>query len=655
MAAFFAAAAVCFTGCKDDGGTDDPMPTVPTIALEGANIDQPQEMTADMSVKVNIAAEGKIQDLSISIDSPFLTDEMLAAAGLTKELNLANPASSAISAALESLGLPVGAGVVDKTVLSIDISSFIPIILTAYDQTADHKFTVKVTDQRGQSVTKTLTLHQTEGDKAAPTIVLVDGDIDQTQEITAEMSVKVSVTAPGAIAGFTVDIDSPALTPEMLASVDLASQLDLVNPGSMADGLSTLGFPVGDAVLGKTALEFDISALVPMIALIYTETSDHNFTLTVTDKKEQQTVKTLKFHLTGAPTVTYNNDADLWANTATVSVGNMPEGATVQYRVKDATDWIDATLVEGATYRFEPVWTASKNDVKLDIYGIEAGSGIFAASAYEYRIAKDGEALANGEFTTAAGDTIENGDMSGWSKKDMDTFGEIRPVTYPNAEGKSFWDSGNNGFLEYDPGDGLDPVSTPLCFGENGAACLMPRMVAGFIFAPGNMFTGTFIYTGMSGTANFGQPYVWNARPRALKVRYKAKVGVIDQAGSNDPEADAYKGQPDKSCIFVAVVDWTAQHGVTSGMVVPSGMWNPANAASFTEGPVLGYGQKIITDNQDEMTELILPISWYDKTAANPKASNFSLVISCATSMRGDYLTGCSTNLMYVDDFEWVY
>ena len=55
------------------------------------------------------------------------------------------------------------------------------------------------------------------------------------------------------------------------------------------------------------------------------------------------------------------------------------------------------------------------------------------------------------------------------------------------------------------------------------------------------------------------------------------------------------------------------------------------------------------------MTELILPISWYDKTAANPKASNFSLVISCATSMRGDYLTGCSTNLMYVDDFEWVY
>ena len=76
---------------------------------------------------------------------------------------------------------------------------------------------------------------------AVPTIALDGGDIDQPQEITNPMSVKISVTAPGAIAGFTVTIDSPALTAEMLAKVGLATELNLVNPGSMAEALGALG------------------------------------------------------------------------------------------------------------------------------------------------------------------------------------------------------------------------------------------------------------------------------------------------------------------------------------------------------------------------------------------------------------------------------
>lgn len=86
---------------------------------------------------------------------------------------------------------------------------------------------------------------------AVPTIALDGGDIDQPQEITNPMSVKIGVTAPGAIAGFTVTIDSPALTAEMLATVGLATELNLVNPGSMAEALGALGFPSGEAVSGK--------------------------------------------------------------------------------------------------------------------------------------------------------------------------------------------------------------------------------------------------------------------------------------------------------------------------------------------------------------------------------------------------------------------
>lgn len=660
-------AAVClatmggfFAGCSDNDGTEDAKnPAAPSIALNGGggNIDQTQELTDGMSLKVNVTAEGKIQDLTVSISSSFLTEEMLNTVGLGTSFSLANPASAELAAGLAELGFPVGERLIGQTSLQIDISQFVPLIM-AYNRTSDHKFTLAVTDAKGQHATKTLTLHLT--GRGAPTIVLVDGDIDRTQEIEESMSVRISVEAPGAIAGFTVRIDSPALTPEILAAVGLAQTLDLVNPGEMAAGLTELKFPVGDAVSGQTAVSFDISTLVPLIARIYTQTSDHKFTLTVTDAKEQTTAKVLTFHLTGASAISYNDDADLWANTATVTAENLPEGATVQYRVKNAEKWTDAMLVEGSTWRLAPAWNASKNDAKLDIYTIEPGTGIFAGTTYEYRIvegAGEGRALASGSFTTAAGDVIPNGDMSGWSKKEITMSGKVYPITYPNAENQHFWDSGNNMFLEQYDETGKPKLYTPLCAPseDGGAACLKAQKVLGSVFASGNMFTGKFEYAGMSGTAHFGQPYVWTARPKTLKLRYKAKVGVIDKLGSYDPDKDSYEGKQDRSCVFVAVVNWASQHGVTSGVTQPSGMWNPADAKSFDEGAVLGYGQRIITESTDGWVELTIPVQWYDKEAANPSSAKFSLVISCATSVRGDYLTGCSTNEMFVDDFQWVY
>lgn len=495
----------------------------------------------------------------------------------------------------------------------------------------------------------------------APTITLKDGDIKATHEIESGMSVVVNVAAPGGVADFTIRIDSPFLTPEELSALGLAAEMNLVTPATsqMAAGLKGLGFPVGDDVKGKTALTFNISSLIPLIAQLYDQTSNHDFTLTVTDAKAQRATETLKFHLSGPQTITYNNDADLWANTATLTVKNQPEGAKVQYRVKDAEAWTDAVSADGTVFNIAPVYEASKNEAELDIYTIKAGTGIFAATTYEYRMLDGEKVLDSGEFTTAAGDKIPNGDMSGWSKRMwIDDSKKEWPITYPNPAGLKLWDSGNNAFLEQYDESGAPTIFTPLCREsetEAGTALLSARMVMGFVFAPGNMFTGDFNYSGFSGTVNFGKAYTWTARPSALKVRYKAKVGTIDKLGSNDPEADKYKDQPDRSRIFAAVVDWTAQHGVTSGMTAPTGMWDPAATKSLDEGAILGYADLIITQTAAGWVEATLPFNWYAENAAKPAPEKFSLVISCATSVRGDYLTGCSTNEMQVDDFEWVY
>lgn len=639
--------------CGDDDADDNtPPPAAPTITLEGGNIDQPQEITSTMALKVNIAAPGAIAGFTVTIDSPALTEEMLATVGLAKELDLVNPGD--MEGALQSFGFPVGDEVKGKTSVPFDVSQLVPLIAQIYTETSDHKFILKVTDAKGQSTTKTLTCHLTEG----PAIVLEDGDIDQPQEIVSEMSLKVSISAPASISGFTVTIDSPALTEDVLTEFGLAKDLDLINPGNMAGSLEELGFPVGDGVKDKTSLSFDISQLVPLIALIYHETSDHKFILKVTDANAKTTTKTLTCHLTAKTTIAYNNDADLWANTATVSVEALPEGGSVQYRVKGATNWTDAELVEGSKYSLAPVWTAAKNDAEVDIYSIQAGTGVFAATTYEVRVVKDGETVDTTEFTTAIGDKIPNGDMSGWSTTErLDLMSKPVAVAYPNAEGaEAFWDCGNNG------------ITTTLCTSTEEkagtavpAAKLASTKAFGLALAAGNLFTGSFNYASMTGTVYFGQKYAWTARPSALKLKYTATVGNVDMVRtSGDIVEGVAKNDPDNARIFVAIVDWTEPHQVVSAMTTTSGAWDPVKGPDVvTEGKIIGYGSLLIpasaSDTADAaLKDTELQIYWYDK-AAKPAEGNYSLVISCACNAYGDFFTGCSKNTMYVDDFEWVY
>lgn len=478
---------------------------------------------------------------------------------------------------------------------------------------------------------------------AAPTIVLQGSDIDQPIEITAEMSAKVDVKAPGTIAGFTVTIDSPFLTEDMMNSVQLSTKFDLCNPGTMDTALANLKFPCGDEVAGQTSVSFDISALVPMIAKIYHETSDHKFTLAVTDAKEQTTTKTLTFHLTAPATLTYNDDADLWANTATVTAENLPDGAKVQYRVKDG-EWKDAALTEGSTYQIAPEWDKTQNDDKLTIYDIKAGTGVFAGNTYEVRIAaEDGQAIGTPiKFDTRRGDTIPNGDMSGWSNSGFDI---------PNAaDADTFWSSGNNS------------MSNTLCtksedkYGKSAPAAKLASCKAlGAIFAAGNLFTGDFAMAGLGGTVSFGRRYAWTARPSALKLKYAATVGTVDSSSLEEVPS----GAEDHARIFVAIVDWTGQHPVTSSLSSsPTGSWDPEKIDTVDEGKILGYGSFKIPPTEEgaepTIEDLEIQIHWYDKEA-KPAEGSYSLVISCACNEYGDYFTGCSTNVMYVDDFEWAY
>ena len=87
----------------------------------------------------------------------------------------------------------------------------------------------------------------------------------------------------------------------------------------------------------------------------------------------------------------------------------------------------------------------------------------------------------------------------------------------------------------------------------------------------------------------------------------------------------------------------------------PATFWDPAKQSSTpNEGDILAYGDLVIEDDVTDWTSATLDLKWYNKNATKP-TNDFTLVISCATSVRGDYLTGSTNSFLWVDDFEWVY
>ena len=507
---------------------------------------------------------------------------------------------------------------------------------------------------------------------AAPTVKWIGHEDLTTPVELAESgnSANIRVSAPGGIKSMQVDITSAPLA-TLLPAFGLAESMDLTSPATeeMATALAGLGFPTPAQLLNQQHVYFQIGGLIDMLAMVcaeVTETTNSDFKFTVTDNAGQETDITLRYVKTVAPAITYNNDADLWANTASFTL-NIPADATsvsVQYRIKGQTTWNDADITANAdgsrTAKISPTWTEGTNDAGLTIYTVDPKTGIFARKSYEYQLLADGATVASGEFTPKnnLGDIIPNAGMESWSTKSMKKIIGSTNVPYPNAVKyedatgtDKFWDSGNNGYMT---SSGTDKLCTQATYpGMVGDYCAqLAAKYAVIAFAAGNLYTGDFVMDGTVGYAQFGQPYTYSARPAALKLKYAAEIGEINRVKNDPPVSTGI----DKGRIFVCIVEWSDRHAVKSGTKVDkTTFWDPETVSSLNEGKIIGYGSAYITESHTgSMKDLELPIVYYEKTDKAP-TSKYTLVISTATSYLGDYLTGCDTNKLWVDDFKWVY
>ena len=513
----------------------------------------------------------------------------------------------------------------------------------------------------------------------APSAVWIGNESFEPMELTSDMDglCHLAITVPSGIRGMKINIDSGLLTPELLQGVGLAAEMDMIDNAGYAEALASMGLTTGDDLVGLTDVEFNLDNLVPLILMLSpTESGDHVFTLTATDLAGRTIARSLTFHYTAPANyaITYNNDADLWNNTASLTIsgtdGLPQESVAVEYRASGEQEWQTAAPVSGSVYSIAPSWTQTEAAGAVLAYKTRnAGTGVFLGQTYEYRLTVDGEEVASGSFSAGGtADAIPYASMDQWcTSKGTGGFFTSAEVAYPNASSSDmFWANGNNKNTS-----GLCTQDSSVA-GFNGTSCALLKgdTATGNIFAPGNLFSGTMEFgtgfTDMFGYASFGQQFTYSGRPSGMKVRYKATVSKMTHVGSNDPDKSSHVAgeTTDPIRIMFCITDWSARHRVKSGVSMDTAtFWDPEKASSVGEGAIIGYGSLMITESTaagaggadgNGWVEAVIPLRFYD-TEAKPSDGSYSFVFSASSSAYGDYLTGSTDNILYIEDMEWVY
>lgn len=377
------------------------------------------------------------------------------------------------------------------------------------------------------------------------------------------------------------------------------------------------------------------------------EAGKTNCRFEVEDSSGSKADKMMTIRIEGVCPVT-PSDYDLWENDITlhvISFNGEPTSCKIQQEGSTG-EWA-ASKIEKMTAEneyavtFVPEWVESYNAKALaNVYKPKTGCGIFAKHSYTASVAIGGTTY-DATFATDVDQPILNSDMSDTS---------YSCFTEENKEAV-FWGSGNN---KYAPA--LCAPGT-----KSGSSCAhLKSTMAGAMgiemLASGNLFTGTFYRPSTTGTVSFGKFYDWKARPTKLRLMHHATIGKVNQQKhKKDGAHPANIGDQDKAIIYVAIVDWTKPHDVSSGTKAPTGMWSPDATVNPGEGAIIGYGVYEIEQSTDglDLVPKEIEISYYN-TTTKPSA-DLTLVISCATNIYGDYMCGCDTNELWVTDFEWVY
>ena len=228
---------------------------------------------------------------------------------------------------------------------------------------------------------------------------------------------------------------------------------------------------------------------------------------------------------------------------------------------------------------------------------------------------------------------VYNMSMDEWSKQGS----SWNPFPKGASEEQRVWDSANGAMKvlgintttpEYEhvavPGPG------------KAAAKIVSRKVA-WCFAAGSLYTGHFIrVVNFSGIEmDNGTPF--SGRPKSLSGYYHYLPGVINYA--KEPYLSR-KGETDNGQIEVALYDWPE----VLRLVTTEGHFDPE-----ADPHLIGRGVLKLNQETDGYVHFEIPIEY--RRDATPTY----LGISILSSVLGEYFTGSSYTVLYVDELQFNY
>ncbi len=323
--------------------------------------------------------------------------------------------------------------------------------------------------------------------------------------------------------------------------------------------------------------------------------------------------------------------ADAWATRAYL-YGAAEAGTAVgfRYRPTGSELWIEAPAAEQTGGTFTTV-------VK----------GLTPETSYDFVAYSNDDLSPIVTCVTESVLPLTNGGFEEWSKNDG--------IVYPYVdEAAPYWGTGNVGASIV--GETLTEGVTETRPNSSGtyAARLMSKFANVFgvgKFAAGNLFVGRYVRNdGTNGIVHFGRPFT--RRPIALKGWLRYTCGTVDRVSKQPPGTTVSIGDKDCGMIFIALGDWDpAVYGGTEESPVEIATRRIEETAFDPNSEaVIAYGELPLPESVEEWQEFTIPLD-YRSTSRIPT----HLTIVCSASRYGDYFTGSTQSVMWLDDFELVY
>ena len=308
-----------------------------------------------------------------------------------------------------------------------------------------------------------------------------------------------------------------------------------------------------------------------------------------------------------------------------------------KYRQKGSDEWLVA------------------QDVKVEGGSFSACvKGLEVLTEYEIMAYSGDDTSAVQSVTTESITPLENGGFEDWAT--------IKKIVCPYlSEESAFWGTGNPGAAMVsatvtDKSDGVRPGTD----GHYSAKLesTFANMAGIGKFAAGNLFVGKYISTvGTNGIVGFGHKFT--SRPVALRFWIKYNCGAVDRIGTLPNGSDLQIGDNDTGSIFIALGDWTKEeYGVdadgkikgTDNCPVIVDTRDKATFFNSKSEAVIAYGEYVVNQSIGEWQQVTIPLD-YVTTSKVPT----HIVLVASSSRLGDYFTGSTQSVMWLDDMELLY